>query len=164
MKRASIKARWIGLLFVILVVYAPAFLIIYWSPSSNPAYQVWGMVWFFYYSIDFGGWFLDWQWPFFVIAQSIQFTLLRPMFAIQMVRFYQNKTSKKMTLLVGLIVELQALVVNFLFTWNTPFITLRIPLPFLLLTGYLLMKFIPQMKSEHWLEKREKQEWWNQED
>lgn len=165
MKSVSVKTRWIGLLFVLLAVYAPAFLTVYWAPSSTPIYQVWGMLWWLYYRIDLGGWFLDWQFPFFVIGQSIQFTLLRPLFAFQMVRFYQNKTSKKMTLLVGLLVELQVLVVSLIWSGNIfTSNTLRIPLPVLLLIGYLLMRFIPPKKSELWLEKEEEtQEWWNHE-
>ncbi|MGY5858909.1 MAG: hypothetical protein RTU63_06035 [Candidatus Thorarchaeota archaeon] len=153
----SVSARQIGFYFILLALFAPSFVLINWGHPAYPSFSVWGMVWRLYNSVDFGGWYLDYYWPFFVIGQSIQYTLLRPIFAYQIARYYQNKSSKKMTLLIGLIVESQPFVMGLYSTLNLLhlFLEVRLPIPVLLIAAFLVMKFAPPREElESWLDEK----------
>lgn len=74
---------------------------------------------------------------------------LRPVFAYQMVRYYNGRTTKMNTLLVGVASELQVLVVTNLMTivqWvlspyrDEMLVPLFGPIPVLFLTGLVIMK------------------------
>ncbi len=138
---------------------------ILWFPLSSSVVHFWGMLWWLTPTLEPSGWDLNWNNPFFIIIRSIVYTLLRPVFAYQMVRFYQNKSSKKLTLLVGLCTELEVVVFGILpvLLVAQPYLELIIPIPFLLLAGILVMRFAPPpQKPELWLEKEEEnQTWWN---
>ncbi len=156
----SASTQQIGFLFAFLAIFAPAYVIIYWSVSSSFSLHIFGMITFFLYDGTSGNWWIEVS--FFAFGQSMLYTLLRPVFAYQMVRFYQGKSSKKLTLLVGLLIELWVIVINFqtvLWLADSNLI-LRLPIPFLLLAGILVMRFVPQKKSEHWLEKEEETKEW----
>jgi hypothetical protein len=58
-KKNIVSLRRIGFYFTVLAFFGPAFALINWVPPSYPRFQIWGMLWMFYYSIDFGGWHLD---------------------------------------------------------------------------------------------------------
>jgi len=103
---------------------------------------------------------------FFAIGQSLLFTLLRPVFAIQMLRFYRNRSSKRLTLVIGLITELQPIIVNFqTVLWLTESnLILRLPIPITFLVAIIVMQlYPPQKKPDVWLEKEEEknQSWWS---
>jgi hypothetical protein len=95
---------------------------------------------------------------------TLPFTFLRFMFVLQMIRLYDNKTTKKRTILVGVLSEcpmLIFLVGNTLpLLWNPrwPYGFMGFSIPLLLLIGWLLMKYFPPPKVQDWLDREES--WW----
>jgi len=164
-KNKAVSARRIGFYFALMAFFAPAFALMYWSPPSYPTFQIWGMLWYLYYSIEQGGWYLDLYSPFFAIGQSMLYTLLRPVFAYQMVRFYQGESDKRQTLLVGLFIELQALILDVPAILYHSFYIFHLPIPLLLLAAVLVMRFAPpQPRDISWVEKEQGQsKWWRSE-
>jgi hypothetical protein len=160
----SVNARLIGFYFVLLAVFAPAFLQIFWIPPGNLSFSVWGMVWQLLYGMEPRQWYFDFS-PFFVFAQSIIYTLLRPVFAYQIVRYYQGKSSKKWTIVAGIITELQVFVINIppMLSLLNLFLLVRLPILFMLLAAVLLMRFMPPpRKAITWIEKeQEHSQWWS---
>ena len=162
----SISSRTIGFYFILLAFFAPAF-VQYWFVPEYPAFAVWSMLWWFYYSPDVSGLYLDIYWLFFVLGQSIMYTFLRPVFAYQMIRCYQGKSDRRQTLLVGLFIELQALIVDvpMMLIFSEAFYSIHLPIPLLLIAAVLLMRYIPPSpKILSWVEKeQESSKWWNSE-
>ncbi|MFW9804246.1 MAG: hypothetical protein ACFFFC_16420 [Candidatus Thorarchaeota archaeon] len=76
---------------------------------------------------------------------SMLFTLPRLLFAYQMYRYYQEKTTRMMTVLAGVFSELPvALVMTALLFWNavspTPsFLPTVVPIPILITVGFLMI-------------------------
>ncbi|MHA1422914.1 MAG: hypothetical protein ACTSSD_12550 [Candidatus Thorarchaeota archaeon] len=137
----SVSSREIGFYFAVLAIYGPAFIEISETP---PGFQVWGMLWQLWYN-PYIGWYLEYLWIFSLIAHSIVYTVLRPLFAYQMVRCYQNKSSKKMTLLTGLIVESQPFVIGLYIKMN----------PFLWQIKFLVMRIVPPREEpDSWLDEK----------
>ena len=157
-ERNSVSTWQIGFLFTGLAIFAPAYAIIYWSLGHTIFVHIYGMLWWFWCDISSGEWWLV-SGPF-AFGQTMLFTLLRPLFAVQMVRYYRGSSSKRLTFLVGLITELQPIVVNFqTMLWFTDSnLILRLPIPILLFIGIIVMKFVPppQKQPELWLEEEEK--------
>jgi len=152
----SISSWQIGFLFSFLAIFAPAYAIIYWSVGHTTFVHLYGMLLWFWCDISSGEWWLV-SGPF-AFGQTMLFTLLRPLFAVQMVRFYRNKSSKRLTFLIGLITELQPIIVNFqTVLWLTESnLILRLPIPITFLVAITMMRLIqPQHKPELWLEKDE---------
>ncbi len=167
-KIKPVSARQVGFYFTLLVFLAPAFVLNWWFPPDPPVFQIWSMVWMFYYITDLGVWYLNLDYPFFVIGQSIMYTFLRPVFAYQMVRLYQGKSDKKQTLLVGLLTELQMLIIDvpaMLILSYGSFYIFHLPIPLLFLAAVLVMRFVPPRPRDiSWVEKEEESSnWWNSE-
>jgi hypothetical protein len=163
-----VSARQVGFYFTLLVFLAPAFILIWWFPPDYPSFQIWSMVWWFDYRIDLDVWYLNLDYPFFAIGQSIMYTFLRPVFAYQMVRLYQGKSDKKQTLLVGLFTELQMLIIDvpaMLILHSGSFYIFHLPIPLLFLTAVLMVRFVPPRPRDiSWVEKEEESsKWWNSE-
>ncbi|MGY5858910.1 MAG: hypothetical protein RTU63_06040 [Candidatus Thorarchaeota archaeon] len=161
----STSAKQIGFYFTILAFYAPAFVLIGGFNPLYPSFSVWGMLWWLRYHVELGGWYLDIYWPFFVIGQSIIHTCLRPVFAYQMMRLYQGKADRRQTLLVGLFIELQALIVDvpMLLLSSEILYSIHIPIPLLLIAAAFVMRFKPPLpRTISWIEKeKEDSEWWS---
>lgn len=85
---------------------------------------------------------------------SLPFTLFRLFFLLMVYRFYQSKTSKIRTLIVGVLAELQMSVVFFLLIVTSPFptgsIPLFLPIPILLLAGALIIQTNPPPITQLW--------------
>jgi hypothetical protein len=164
-KSKTLSARWAGVFFALLAVFAPAFVQIFWIPPGGLSFSVWAMVWgLFYGMMEPGQWYLDFS-PFFYFAQSVIYIFLRPVFAYQMVRYYQGKSSRRWTIVTGIITELQVIVMNIppmleLLHW---FLLVRLPIPFMLFAAVLLMKYMPPSpKIITWIEKeQEHSRWWS---
>ncbi|MHA1663300.1 MAG: hypothetical protein ACTSVR_08610 [Candidatus Thorarchaeota archaeon] len=165
-ERKSVSTRQIGFYFILLALFAPAFVLMWWIAPSYPSFSVWGMLWGLWYSVEQGGWYLDSS-PVFIIGQSMMQTFLRPVFAYQMVRLYQGKSDKKQTLLVGLFVELQALIIDvpMILIFNQVFYSIHLPIPLLLLAAVLAMRYWPPSSNEKsWVEEeQERSKWWDSE-
>ncbi|MFW9967455.1 MAG: hypothetical protein ACFFEA_09910 [Candidatus Thorarchaeota archaeon] len=77
---------------------------------------------------------------------TLPYTLLRLIFALMLARVYVGKTTPKRTLFVGILAELQPIIVSaplvFLIDWpgdGDPLVPLYIPLPILLVLGVILL-------------------------
>ncbi|MHA1924921.1 MAG: hypothetical protein ACXABV_14395 [Candidatus Thorarchaeota archaeon] len=75
---------------------------------------------------------------------TLSYTLLRLIFAIMLARLYTGKTSSKRTLLVGIMAEIQPVLVSaplvFLIDWpGDPLVPLYIPFPIMLIFGVALL-------------------------
>lgn len=162
----SISARRIGFYFILLALFAPAF-VQYWFVPEYPAFSVWSMLWWFIYSPGFSELYLDFYWVFFVIGQSIMYTFLRPVFAYHMMRCYQGKSDRRQTLLVGLFIELQALIVDvpMMLIFSENFYSMHLPIPLLLIAAILVMRYRPPSPIIlSWVEKeQEDSKWWSSE-
>ncbi|MFW9808047.1 MAG: hypothetical protein ACFFE6_01595 [Candidatus Thorarchaeota archaeon] len=166
-ERKTMSARMIGFYFILIAFFAPAFVLMSWILTELPVFAVWGMLWSSGYSVGLGGWYLDIYSPFFVIGQSIMQTYLRPVFAYQMVRFYQGKSDMKQTLLVGLFIELQAIIVDVPMSliFHQAFYQFHIPIPLLLIAAIITVRYWPApSRSKSWIEKeQERSKWWSSE-
>jgi hypothetical protein len=166
-RKSAVSPRRIGLYFTLLAFFGPAFALIYWFPTIYPSFQIWGMVWWFYYSLDYGGWYLDYYWFFYIIAHSVLYTFLRPAFVYQMVRLYQGKSTKKQTLLVGLFVELQPLIIDVpeILIDEHAFYSIHLPIPLLLLAGIIVMRYKSfPTRTKSWLvDEQTSSNWWGSE-
>lgn len=162
----SISVKNIEFYFTLLVLFAPAFVLMWWTPPRYPSFSVWGMLWGLLYSVEQGGWYLDSSLVF-VIGQSIMHTFLRPVFAYQMMRFYQGKSDRRQTLLVGLFIELQALIIDIpmILIANRAFYSIHLPIPLLLIAAALVMRYRqPSPRTTSWVEKeQEGSKWWSSE-
>ena len=95
---------------------------------------------------------------------TLPFTFLRFIFVLQMIRLYDNKTTKKRTILAGVLSEcpmLFFLVGNTLpLLWNPrwPYGFMGFSIPLLLLIGGLLMKYFPPPTVQEW--PKQDEGWW----
>lgn len=76
------------------------------------------------------------------VGGFLLFIPLRIIFVWQMYRCYENCTSKKRAVVIGLIAELQTLV-TFLMLPHTPYPQMTSPIPLLFLTGMLFLITVP---------------------
>ncbi len=97
----------------------------------------------------------------------VLFTLsMRLLFAYQVMRLYQGKTSGSRTYLASLLaisLEATQFMTNVLATlWNPEnhYIFSSIPLPFLILIALLIMLVFPPEADKSWIEKESKSQWW----
>ncbi|MHA2020317.1 MAG: hypothetical protein ACW96N_01260 [Candidatus Thorarchaeota archaeon] len=86
---------------------------------------------------------------------TLPFTLLRLIFAIMLARLYVGKTSPKRTLLVGILAEIQPVLLSaplvFLVEWpgdGDPWVPLYIPLPIMLVFGVVLLLWFKYKQTE----------------
>jgi hypothetical protein len=89
-------------------------------------------------------------------------TFIRLIFVFQISRYYGGKSTRKRTVIVGILTELP-LWVSFLLlvlpSWGI-WITFSMPLPFLLVAGVMLVWRYPRLEVEnHWEEQGEA--WWS---
>ncbi|MFX0107544.1 MAG: hypothetical protein ACFE7R_04605 [Candidatus Hodarchaeota archaeon] len=76
--------------------------------------------------------------------ETLPYTLLRLIFAIMLAGLYAGKTSQRRTLFVGILAELQPILVSapltFFIDWpGDPWVPLYIPIPIMLIFGVILI-------------------------
>ncbi|MHA2209942.1 MAG: hypothetical protein ACXABV_12300 [Candidatus Thorarchaeota archaeon] len=84
---------------------------------------------------------------------TLPYTLLRLIFAIMLARLYAGKTSPQRTLMVGVLAEIQPVLVSaplvFLVDWpGDPWVPLYIPLPIMLMFGVALLLWFKYKQVE----------------
>jgi hypothetical protein len=86
---------------------------------------------------------------------TLPYTLLRLIFAIMLARLYTGKTSPQRTLSIGILAEIQPVLVSaplvFLVDWpgdGDPWVPLYIPLPIMLVLGVFLLLWFRYKQSE----------------
>lgn len=153
----NLVSTWqIGFLFSLLAIFAPAFIVVIWSFGHSVSFQILGMLYWATYLEGIGVWYFESS--IYTLLASMMFTFLRPVFAVQMVRYYEGKSSKRLTLLIGLITELQPMIVNFqtIILLTESYLGFRFPIPILLSLAIILLRIAPpQQKPETRLERDE---------
>jgi hypothetical protein len=85
-----------------------------------------------------------------------------------MFRFYSGESDKKQTLLVGLFIELQGLIVTIpevLILYSPFYYSFLLPVPLSLFTAIIVIRYLPRRLREiSWVEKEQEQsKWWSRE-
>ena len=155
----------IGLVMILISLLMPAAVMIYYGSEG---WQLMAMTWW----VSFWG-----ENPLIVILElhvllvsTFLFTL-RPIFVFQIIRYYNGKTTKKNTFVIGLMSELQVIIIAG-FVWVTTVITspyppgvvlsFYIPIPILFFMGYMLMEYIPAPDiTRTWKTLENQKKWWN---
>ena len=156
-----------GIMFIMtfLVLFGPALFTVY--PRFGFTWQLIAMTWQAYY------WNHTIQIAVFqphMLTSGLILFSLRPVFAYQMVRYYNGRTTKRKTLLVGVASELQILVGGalsaiVLLALIPPPVSIMIPLfgpiPVLFLTGLVIMKLrpLPDITTPRQQMEERKQRW-----
>ncbi len=159
------------------VVAAIIGIVAFLGPIDGQFYSGWGgselsiMSFLWTYYSDFSG-------PYggyggFVIEPYMLFTglilgTLRPVFAYMMYRLYNEKTTKRRALIVGVAAELQLVVIMliaYLPILLSPYpgmfyIPIVFPIPILILVGLAIINVFPPKVSESWVETEESKHWW----
>jgi hypothetical protein len=89
-----------------------------------------------------------------------------------MIRLYQGKTTKKRALVVGILSELQMVVIYYgmglivmLFSPGfDPFFQIFVPIPLLLFVGLIIVQLYPPEEQTMWIEEEQSRSWWESED
>ena len=93
----------------------------------------------------------------------------RILFPYQMMRYYQGKTTRKRTLVLGVYTELlevpltifEAIFVALIYRmWSGIYILSRFPIPLLLIVGIWLIRFFPAPSKQDWDLEGETRKWW----
>ena len=141
----------IGML--ILALFGPACLVTPWTGTQNMD-NIWGVLALTWYITFMDFELIEYSYTLhpFLLIQFALLLFLRIVFVIQMSRYYNMKTTKKLTLLLGIASELQspfiticlAFIMNFLMLGDGSFgFAFYIPIPILFLAGYLILKLKP---------------------
>jgi hypothetical protein len=87
------------------------------------------------------------------------FLIIRLVFVYQLKRYYDNKTSMRTTLVVGLLTEIPPTVIT-LINAIVYLPVIGIPTPLMLLTAYYYMRYHPrETQDEAWIERESKISW-----
>ena len=111
---------------------------------------------------------LDFHFNPFNLLATLPLTFLRIGFMIMMMRLYQGKTTRKRTLIVGILSELQLvglfygsmIIMVLISPFMMPYLQIMIPVPLLLLTGFLIMHFDSPTEGTMWIEEEKTSSWW----
>jgi hypothetical protein len=97
---------------------------------------------------------------------NLPVTFLRLVFVYQVYRFYQGRTTRKRTLLVGVVSELQMAIVSILGVIIPVFSLISrffIPIPILFLVALVIIKVAPPSEvSTPWKHSEDTESWWAQ--
>jgi uncharacterized protein with PQ loop repeat len=159
------KAEVIGVIMAIITLLAPAQLVLLQHPEGEFATFLMGMLWMIFIGspipTDGGGSSLPPTSNVYSLLGNIPGAILKFIFVFQMYRFYQGHSSKKFTLILGVVSELlpillflpTALASNQIF----------IPIPLLLLIGLILIFLSPPVvKIGAWESLDESKDWYSE--
>lgn len=100
---------------------------------------------------------------------GLPFMFFRLVFVYQMYKYYRGLTTKKRTILVGILGEIQFPLIGLIimpFALVNPFLAVifSLPIPFLLVAGLVILRYVqvPQ-PIDGWKELDKSQDWWDQE-
>jgi len=158
----------IGGIMAIVAVFSPLVLSIN-SSEWDTSIMIVAMTW----QGNISSWGSYFYFDLYGLFASLPFTFLRLAFLVLMIRLYQGKTTKKRTLIVGILSELQlvilfygAMIISILLSPYPPsYLQIMIPVPLLLLTGILIMHFDPPKEGTMWIEEETAgKSWWEKPD
>ncbi|MFX0108586.1 MAG: hypothetical protein ACFE7R_09900 [Candidatus Hodarchaeota archaeon] len=154
----------ITVILLLLAMFGPMALNIYPRVGNDPIFYLAGMSWMIIALTITDSFF-----GFMLFLQSIPFAFLRLVFVYQIYRYYRRKSSRKRTIIVGVLSEIQITIIGIIIlplTLVYPFLAIMIPvpIPLLLLTALGIMRYVPVPgPPDGWSDLEEKQEWWNTE-
>ncbi|MGY5859823.1 MAG: hypothetical protein RTU63_10675 [Candidatus Thorarchaeota archaeon] len=162
--KMKLAPSYITLILLVIALFAPAALGIYIQSDGLPIFDLFGMTYQFsilnFNNAHFG--------IFFFLFGGL-FMCLRLVFVYQIYKFYLHRTTRSSAINYGILGELQFTLISLViipFGLVTPSIAvlIPIPLPFLLVTGLLLLRFVPRPeKKPGWEELDEGKDWWEKE-
>jgi ABC-type Co2+ transport system permease subunit len=101
-----------------------------------------------------------------IFFPSLPFTFFRLVFPFQINSYYNHKSTKRRTLLIGFLADMSMIIYAGLTSlpalWDPyyMYVTVPIPIPILILVGWFLISFIhPIEKKAEWLDE-ERKGWW----
>jgi hypothetical protein len=162
--KMKLAPSYITLILLIIALFAPADLGIYIQSDGSPFFNLFGMT----YQISLLNISDAFFGIFFFLFGGV-FMCLRLVFVYQIYKFYLHRTTKTKAVNWGILGELQFTLISLVilpFGLVTPYIAvlIPIPLPFLLITGLLLLRFVPRAeRKEGWKELEEDKDWWQKE-
>jgi len=157
----------IGGIMVIVAIISPLVIAIFideWNTNITILFMT-GQISFYPQGLDF---YFN---PFNLLA-TLPLTFLRIGFMVMMIRLYQGKTTRKRTLIVGILSELQLvgffygnmLIMMLIYPYPMFYLQIMIPIPILLLVGFLIMHFDPPTEGTTWIEEEKTGSWWDRQD
>jgi len=162
--KMRLAPSYITLILLVVALFAPAYLGIYVQSDGSLFFNLFGMT----YQISVLN-ISDYFFGVFFFLFGGLFMCSRLVFVYQIYKFYLLRTTKSRVVIWGILGELQFTLISLLilpFGLVIPSIAvlIPIPLPFLLITGLLLLRFIhrPERKPG-WMELEEEKDWWEKE-
>ena len=162
--KMKLAPSYITLILLIIALFAPASLGIYLRDFAPPVIDIFGMTYQFSilnaFQIHFG--------IIFFLFGGL-FMCLKLVFVHQVYKFYLYRTTMKRVAIYGILSELQFTLISlaiipFGLLMPSMAVLIPIPLPFLLVTGLLIVRFIPQAKKKPgWVELEDERDWWENE-
>jgi hypothetical protein len=162
-KSMKLSTTRIALILLMIAILGPAYLNVYPRTGFYPSMAVFAMSW---QMQDFVTSILFFGPDFLLVAALLMF--LKFVFVYQIFKYYYRATTKNRVIAIGVISELQLTILGLAvipLTFRTPglSIMLSIPIPVLLLTGLLMLKFVPVPPLlGDWGELEKPKEWWNE--
>jgi hypothetical protein len=106
----------------------------------------------------------------FVLIASLPYTFLKPVFLFMFYRLYKGRTTRRRTIFVGLLSELQVAVPSYL----SYIITISMyppgwfsfpivyPIPLVFIIGLVALKLSPPPEDQSWIQESEPSYWWKE--
>lgn len=159
--KMKIAPPYITLILLVVALFAPAYLGIYIQNDESLYFNLFGMT----YQISV----LNLSDAFFGVIFFLfggLFMCLKLVFVYQIYKFYLHRTTRSSVVNWGILSELQFTLISLAilpFGLVTPSIAvlIPIPIPILLITGLLLLRFVPRPERKPgWMELEEEKDWW----
>ena len=147
----------VGILIGIIVILAP-----YGVAITNPIYII-SITWIVLIGSE--------SWSYLLLipllwVMYIPFTFFRFMFIRDIMQFYRGELKKGRLIKVGILADSSIVIygsldyIQYIFDPIHIDLELVIPIPLLLLIGWLLLKFFPPQKDQEWIKRERDEGWW----
>ncbi len=165
LSKVKLSPTHISLLLLLIAILSPAYLNIFPGDISGFSIGMFSMSWQIAVSntlfILFG--------PDFLVL-SLILMCMKIVFVYQVFKFYYGETTKTRVIIAGIFGEIQLLLIGlatlpFILATPNVGVAFPIPLPILLLTGLLALKFLPPPPVQgDWKDLEKPEEWWEKQD
>jgi len=157
------KPWMITTIMLILVFFGPISLIIYSGMGfMGQAIYIFSMTWQISDIATMSFYMFDIP----IVMAAFLLTFMRPVFVYQLSRYYKRRTTRGRTFAVGIISELQLTIITGLVLpvpAGAIAYMIAVPLPILLLLGFIFMWLVPVPKTPvQWEELDEPKDWWDE--
>jgi hypothetical protein len=152
----------ITVVMLLIAVFGPVAFNIYPRVGIEPMVYLMGMTWQMHPLI-----FVDFMFSIVFLLFTIPLMFFRLVFVYQMHKYFRRLTSRKRTIIVGIIGEIQFPVIGLFiipFAINDPYLLVlfSIPIPILLLVGLAIIQFVKVPKPiDGWEALDQSPDWWD---